>query len=222
MEVEEEKDLGILIDSSMKPSKHCESVAKKANAALGMINKAFHYRSGQTLIPLYKTFVRPKLEYASAAWSPWLEKDMEELQKVQKRVMRMVTDLGQGSYDEKLKRAGLTSLKERRKRGDLIETYKTMTGLNRVDKTRWFDIQEPEQHRETRANSTVQVGETTRKENVLKQERANLEIRRNFYTVRVASQWNSLPEKVKCQQSLNAFKNSLDKWTEEEAGREMG
>ena len=97
MEVEEEKDLGILIDSSMKPSKHCESVAKKANAALGMINKAFHYRSGQTLIPLYKTFVRPKLEYASAAWSPWLEKDMEELEKVLKRVMRMVTDLGQGS-----------------------------------------------------------------------------------------------------------------------------
>ena len=90
-----------------------------------------------------------------------------------------------------------------------------MKGLNRVYKTRWFDIQEAVQHRETRANSTMQDGERTRKENVLNQEKANLEIRRNFYTVRVASQWNSLPEKVKSQQSLNAFKNSLDKWTEE-------
>ena len=66
----------------------------------------------------------------------------------------------------------------------------------------------------------MQDGERTRKENVLNQEKANLEIRRNFYTVRVASKWNSLPEKVKTQQSLNAFKNSLDKWTEDEARRE--
>ena len=129
MEAEEEKDLGVLMDSSMKPSRHCESVAKKANATLGMIAKAFHYRSRQTLIPLYRTFVRPRLEYASSAWSPWLER-------VQKRAMRMVTDLGLGAYEEKLKRAGLASLKERRKQGDLIETYKTLKGLNRVDKTK--------------------------------------------------------------------------------------
>ena len=62
-----------------------------------------------------------------------------------------------------------------------------MKGLNRVDKTRWFDIQEAVQHRETRANSTVQDGERTRKENVLNQEKANLEIQRNFYTVRKKS-----------------------------------
>ena len=135
-EVEEEKDLGVLIDSSMKPSKHCESITKKANATLGMITKAFHYRPRHTLIPLYKTFVRPRLEYASSAWSPWLEKDKVALERVQKRAMRMVTDLGPGTYNEKLKQAGLTSLKERRRRRDLIETYKTMKGLNRVDKTR--------------------------------------------------------------------------------------
>ena len=134
--------------------------------------------------------------------------------------MKMVTNLGAGTYEEKLKKAGLTSLKERRKRGDLIEAYKTLNGINRVKKEKWFTIQEADQHRETRANSTVEEGQTTKKENVLVQERSNLEVRRNFYTVRVVSQWNLLPEKVKNQESLNAFKNSLDKWTEEEARRE--
>ena len=219
-EAEEEKDLGVLMDGTMKPSKHCETVAKRANATLGMIAKAFHYRSSQTLLPLYKTFVRPQLEYASVAWSPWLEKDIEMLERVQRRAMRMVTNLGAGSYEEKLKKAGLTSLKERRKRGDLIEAYKTLNGINRVEKEKWFSIQEADLHQETRANSTVEEGQTTKKENVLVQERSNLEVRRNFYTVRVVSQWNLLPEKVKNQESLNAFKNSLDKWTEEEARRE--
>ena len=84
-EAEEETDLGVLMDSTMKPSKHCETVAKRANATLGMIAKAFHYRSSQTLLPLYKTFVRPRLENASVAWSPWLEKDIEMLERVQRR-----------------------------------------------------------------------------------------------------------------------------------------
>ena len=86
-----------------------------------------------------------------------------------------------------------------------------------MEKEKWFSIQEADLHQETRANSTVEEGQTTKKENVLVQERSNLEVRRNFYTVRVVSQWNLLPEKVKNQKSLNAFKNSLDKWTEEEA-----
>ena len=74
----------------------------------------------------------------------------------------MVTNLGAGTYEEKLKKAGLTSLKERRKRGDLIEAYKTLNGINRVEKEKWFSIQEADHHRETRANSTVEEGQTTK------------------------------------------------------------
>ena len=82
-EVKQEKDLGIWMEDSMKPAAQCEYAAKKGFAALGMISRAFHYRSKSTLLPLYKTFVRPKLEYAVAAWAPWTEKDKGVLEAVQ-------------------------------------------------------------------------------------------------------------------------------------------
>jgi ribonuclease P/MRP protein subunit RPP40 len=72
-----EKDLGVWTDSSWKPGSQCDAAAKKANAMLGQIARKFHYRKKATLIPLYKTFVRPHLEYAVAAWSPWTVKDIE-------------------------------------------------------------------------------------------------------------------------------------------------
>ena len=74
------------------------------------------------MIPLYKTFVRPRMEFAVAAWAPWTEKDAAVMERVQRRALRMTSD----SYEEKLAEAGLTTLSERRRRGDMIEVFKTM------------------------------------------------------------------------------------------------
>ena len=208
---DEEKDLGVWFDSSLKPSTQCEKAAKEANAALGMITRSFHYRTKDVLIPLYKTFVRPKLEHASVVWSPWLVKDQQELEKVQKRVMRMVVGVEGSSYEERLERVGLTTLVERRTRGDMVETFKTLRGMNRVEKGEWFVIQE-EETRPTRANARVVEGEIVKKREVLVPQRYNLEIRKNFFTVRVPEEWNRLPDVVKASASVNGFKNAYDKW----------
>ena len=69
-ETELEKDLGVMISKDMKPSQHCAKAAKAANATLGQIARAFHYRNKQMLAKLFKVFVRPKLEYAAQPWSP--------------------------------------------------------------------------------------------------------------------------------------------------------
>ena len=71
--VKEEKNLGVFIEDSMKPTKQCAAV-KAANFALGQIQQAFHYREKSNLVPLYKTFVRPRLEHAVATWSPCLKR----------------------------------------------------------------------------------------------------------------------------------------------------
>ena len=169
----EEKDLGVWVESTLKPTTQCESAAKNGNAALGLIMRVFHYRTKSTLVPLYKTFVRPKLEYAAMAWSPWLEKDMEAIEKVQKRMVRMLSDVRGGTYEEKLKEIGMTTLKDRRTRGDLIETYKTLSGLNNVERDRWFQTQE-EQARPTRANTEIVDGQQTRKDWVLATDKKGL------------------------------------------------
>ena len=94
------------------------------------------------------------------------------------------------SYEEKLERAGLTSLKERRVRGDLIEAFKTLRGINNVNRHEWFDISS-EVTRPTRANTVVVDGGETQR---IDTKPANSEVlRNNFYTVRVARAWNKLP-----------------------------
>jgi hypothetical protein len=52
-----------------------------------------------------------------------------KMEKVQRRATRVIPELSGLSYDERLKECGLTSLEERRVRGDLIETFKLVKGL---------------------------------------------------------------------------------------------
>ena len=178
--------------------------------ALGMILRSFHYRTKATLIPLYKTFVRPRLEFSVAAWSPWTEKERATLEAVQKRMIRSLSDVRGATYEERLTDAGLPTLDERRKRGDAIEVFKTLHGFNRVQKDNWFDITE-QTARSTRANTTVTDNKEKRRNYVLCKPPARGEIRNNFFTVRVIRQWNDLPDEVKSQKTVNAFKSSYDR-----------
>ena len=211
--VEEEKDLGVWTHQSLKPSMQCERAAKSGNMALGMILRGFHYRTMETLVPLYKTFVRPRLEFAVAAWSPWTAKDETVLEDVQKRLIRSLSDCRGENYEEKVRKAGLTTLKERRRRGDMIEVYKTLRGMNRVEKKDWFDIRSGEEARPTRTNTVVEEGGERRRTETLYKPSANGEIRDNFFTVRVVRGWNELPEAVKEKKSLDSFKTAYDQWT---------
>ena len=106
-------------------------------------------------------------------------------------------------YEEKLEKIGLTTLEERRQRGDMVETYKALKGKYKVNRDDWFEVTE-EDARPTRANAMVVDGETVRRREVLVGQRANLEVRKNFFNVRVVSSWNLLPEEVKAAASTNA------------------
>ena len=65
-----------MIDNTLKPAIQCGAAAKAANQKLGLIYKTFHYRTKATIVPLFKSLVRPTLKFAIAAWNPWLEKDV--------------------------------------------------------------------------------------------------------------------------------------------------
>ena len=218
-EIKEEKDLGIWADTTHKPSKQCAVAAKSAHFALGQIQRSFHFRKKESLVPLYTTFVRSRLEFANAVWNPWQEGEIKLLEKVQERFVRMLSDVQGQTYEEKLADAGLTTLKERRKRGDMIETFKTMNGFNRVDKNKWFFLTQ-ENARETRRTASVTESGTEKKTHVLDQECARLEIRKNFFNVRIVKDWNNLPEEVRRQKSVNGFKNAYDRWRRKQTTQE--
>ena len=115
-----EKDIGVMVHDSLKPSLHCAKAAAKANAVLGQISRAVLYRDSNTFVRLYIVYVRPILEYCIQAVGPYSVADKQCLEKVQIRAVGMVSNIPRGSYEEELKRLNLTTLTERRWRGDMI------------------------------------------------------------------------------------------------------
>ena len=79
--VEEEKDIGVWMHSSLKPSRQCTEAAKTGNFVLGKLLRAFHFRDKRVFLSLYKQQVRPHLEFSSSAWSPHQQSDILMLEK---------------------------------------------------------------------------------------------------------------------------------------------
>ena len=201
-----EKDIGVIIDSSLKPSLQCSKAAKKANSVLAQLSRAVSYRDKDTFLHLFRTYVRPHLEYCSAAWCQWTKTDKEVLEKVQKRAVGMVTNFKGQTYEEKLAEAGMVTLEERRRRGDLIQAYRVLNKVDNVDPNIWFTREAPRQG----AASTRQTDGFM---NVVRK-KGNHDIRKNFWSNRVVEHWNRLPESVKKSETLDWFKNSIDNLNE--------
>ena len=118
---EEERDLGVITSSKLKPSAQCNKAAKTAQSVLGQLARAFHFRDHYIFVQLYITYVRPHLEFAVRAWSPWTVADREVPQQVQQRAVRMVSGLQCHNYEERLAELNLTTLEVSRKRSYLIQ-----------------------------------------------------------------------------------------------------
>ena len=81
------------------------------------------YKEKELIIPLYNTIVMPHLEYCIQAWRPYRKKDIDMLERVQRRATKMIPKVRNISYEMRLNECGLTTLETRRLRGDQIEDY---------------------------------------------------------------------------------------------------
>ena len=131
--VEAIRDLGVQMTADFKPSVQYLAAAKKANVALYQLRRTMRSREPRVLVPLFKAFVRPHLEYAVQAWAPLLKQDETTLEAPQRRFTRWFSAIRAKPYTERLQELGLFSLERRRKREDLIQTYKLIRGVNDVD-----------------------------------------------------------------------------------------
>ena len=104
-----EKDIGVMISSNLKVAQQCYQAYHKANRMLGLLKRTVKYRNPDILVRLYKSLVRPHLEYSSPVWSPHYRKDKLLLEKVQHRFTLLFDDLRTLEYSERLTRLKLWS-----------------------------------------------------------------------------------------------------------------
>ena len=118
--------LGNTLQSNLKWNKHINSITNKANQYLGFLKRNLKIKSSAVKYHAYKAFVRPKLEYASAVWDPHTRTQINQIEKVQRRAARYVTNryYNTSSVTDMLQNLNWPSLEIRRKRVRLIMFYK--------------------------------------------------------------------------------------------------
>ena len=189
--VEDEKDLGVLTSRDLHWNSCIEKAVSKAKSTIGWITRSLICRNKFVMINVYKSLVRPHIEYAVQVWNPpashgyW--KLILQLEEVQRSFTRLIDGIGILPYSERLMILQLTTLLERRMRGDLIETFKITTGKVSYGKDLF---------RISRSGTKI-----------LKDKRGD-----GILSNRVANYWNKIPAEVKEASSVDAFKARLEQY----------
>lgn len=196
------KDLGVNFDQYLLFDRHISEKVSKAFMMLGIIKRNFAGATEQCLLNLYKTMVRPHLEYANQVWHPKRIQDLEQIEKVQKKATKIIVRGSRMTYESRLRKLKLPTLVYRRTRGDMIDTFKLITG--KYDENCSLKL--------NRRSNMVLASETRGHRYKLVLNRCKYDLRKNYFANRIVPVWNSLPDIVVSAESINSFKSRLDKF----------
>ena len=118
-----------MVDDKVAFDKHMQQQVNKANSIMGLIRRTYTFLDETSFRYLFQALVRPHLEYAEAVWSPFTKKDIDTIEKVQKRATKLIPSLKNMDYPNRLKKLKMPTLQYRRLRGDMIEGYKSTNGI---------------------------------------------------------------------------------------------
>ena len=191
------KDLGVIFQKDLKFDEHICKVYSTANSRLGIIKSVFHYVDKEGFLILYKSLVRPILEYCNVVWSPYLKKHHKKIEQIQRRGTRMIRGLRDLSYSDRLKSLNLTTLYYRRRRSDVIQVFRIISKIDSITFEDFFKFD---------------TGITRGNNMKLIKPRASTSMMLNSFSHRIINDWNDLPNDVVLSTSLNMFKSNLNKY----------
>jgi len=197
--VDQEKDIGVIIDSHLTFENHISAVVNKANSTMGVIRRTYKSLDEECFLLLFKGLVRPVLEYAAPVWSPYRKKYVNKVEDVQRRATKQLTGMKDLSYDERLRKLNLPTLVYRRCRGDMIEAYKMLN--NKYDSDLPPILQRAPTNRGTRGHSLK-----------LNHQYSRLDTRKHFFALRICTLWNDLPEEAVKAKNIQSFERRLDNY----------
>jgi hypothetical protein len=186
-------DLGVTVDDRLRFHSHIRSIATKAHQRANMILRCFLTRDINCLIKAFTVYVRPIIEYCSSVWSPTYKKDIELLEKVQRRFTKRLPGMKRLSYLERLANLNLTTLEARRLHIDLCLCYRIVNGLVDTNLSDMFTF-------------AADCGSTRGHPLKLVKPHARVNSRMFFFSVRIVDVWNSLPVNVVTANTYRQFK----------------
>ena len=121
---------------------------EEVNQMIGLTRCTFHYMDQEVFRLLFSSLMRPHMYYADCIWSPHLKVDIAQLENAQRRATRLVPDLRDRCYEDRLRALNLPSLLYRRRRMDMIQAFRIMTGIDDLEASDFFTVNS----RETRGH----------------------------------------------------------------------
>ena len=194
------KDLGVTITSDLSWSTHISNIAESARKISSWILSVFADRSEQTIMPLYKTLVRSRLEYNSPLWNPTKIEDIKHLEGVQRTVTARIREVRHLSYWDRLKKLNLMSLQRRRERYAILQVFKILKGLTPNDLSLEF-------YQTKRRGLCCKIPPMSKT--------CSPRIQRMYddsFRVVGAKLWNRIPSTIRSKPTLSSFKSSLTKY----------
>ena len=178
-------------------SSHVTNICNKSKRLIGILYRQFYkYSSTDTMLRLYTSFIRPHLEYATVAWDPFLKKDIELIEDVQKFVLKVCTKSWDASYSRLLETSHLPSMKTRRQYAKLCNLFKIINGLTFHPNAPTMDrvLHYPSRFVHSRAIAPLQCH--------------TLQYQNSYFPSSITA-WNSLPPDTVTNSTLPSFKRAL-------------
>ena len=191
------KDLGILIDTTLKFTNHILDITKRTRQRSALIYRSFISRDLHNLLRAYTTYVRPLLEYASPVWSPVQLSLINTIENVQRSFTKRLPGLFHLPYSERLNITKLQSLEHRRLITDLTTCFSIIRGFSAISPTQFFT---PSPNPTSRGHPYRLLHPLTKSN-----------IRHNFFTCHIVKIWNTLPSPLVQATTPKSFKTQLSK-----------
>ena len=196
-EVNQAKFLGVMITSKLGWSTHIDIISNKANSTLGFLRRNLKYCPKGLKEAAYMSLVRSKLEYCASIWDPHLAKDIDKIERINRRAARFVSNdyCGRSSVTSMLQGLGWQNLASRRKDTWLALFHKIVHQLVAI----------PTDDILIKADSRLRPNHKYKYKTI---RTSSAYYKYSFYPWTII-EWNSLPQNIAEAPSLPSFKHSL-------------
>ena len=194
------RDIGINIVPDLTWSPHINIISDSARKMAAWSLSVFSDRSTSTMMTIYKTLIRSKVEYCCPLWDPTKIEDIVTLEGIQRSFTSKITSISHLHYYNRLKSLKLMSLQRRRERYSIIMMYKILHNISPNDLNIEFSEND-------RRGIQAKVPKITKE--------AKMRYRSQYdasFAVRGPMLWNRIPTQITTKQTLEGFKSALTTW----------